>query len=215
MELTLLILLFVWQMLPAVFAHQFISHVYVTTPAHSYSHGVGDLVSIQRRHVTPIRNLRLPQMTQAQLGYSRQRPSIPFHVEETPRMLPWQQDMRYAEKIPLLPPSPYKVDSADPESLWPEGLFIPPPPLQFDIQRRSSQIKNSRPSRDDDFLDPYLLQGSEAILAIEKTKQHGELYFHDVPHIQSLLTNQQHRVENNLKPHRLGSIRHTWPFNRT
>lgn len=34
--------------------------------------------------------------------------------------------------IPILPPSPYKVDSPDPESLWPEGLFLPPiKPLNF------------------------------------------------------------------------------------
>lgn len=29
-------------------------------------------------------------------------------------------------ELPILPPSPYKVDSPDPESLWPEGLFLPP-----------------------------------------------------------------------------------------
>lgn len=67
---------------------------------------------------------------------------------------------------------------------------------------------------DPTFPDPYLLQGSEALSAVEKSKYNGELYFHDVPHIKSLLSNQQHRVKNNLKPHRLGSIRHSWPFNR-
>lgn len=62
--------------------------------------------------------------------------------------------------------------------------------------------------------DPYLLSGSEAIAAVTRAKNHGELYFHDIPHIESLLANQQLRIKNNLKPHTLGSIRHTWPYYR-
>lgn len=63
--------------------------------------------------------------------------------------------------------------------------------------------------------DPYLLEGSEAVAAVQRAKDHGHLYFHEIPHIQSLFENQELRVKNNLKPHIVGSIRHTWPFNRT
>lgn len=65
-----------------------------------------------------------------------------------------------------------------------------------------------------DSLDPYLLEGSEAIVAVKRSSDHGLLYFHDIPHIESLLANQELRVKNNLKPHRIASIRHTWPYNR-
>lgn len=63
-------------------------------------------------------------------------------------------------------------------------------------------------------LDPYLIQGTEAIAAVKRSGSHGHLYFHEIPHINSLLANQELRQKNNLKPHRLGSIRHTWPYNR-
>lgn len=67
---------------------------------------------------------------------------------------------------------------------------------------------------DAESLDPYLLEGSEAVAAVKRASRHGLYYFDDIPHIESLLANQELRVENNLKPHRLGSIRHTWPYNR-
>ena len=63
-------------------------------------------------------------------------------------------------------------------------------------------------------LDPYLLEGSEAIAAVKRSARHGLYYFHDIPHIESLLANQELRIENNLKPHRIASIRQTWPYNR-
>lgn len=66
----------------------------------------------------------------------------------------------------------------------------------------------------DPYYDPYLLEGLEAIAAVKRSIKHGELYFHEIPHIESLLANQEERVKNNLKPHILGSIRHTWPYNR-
>lgn len=62
-------------------------------------------------------------------------------------------------------------------------------------------------------MDPYLLEGSEAIAAVAKADDNFP-FFHLIPHIESLLENQELRVKNKLKPHRLGSIRHTWPYNR-
>lgn len=39
----------------------------------------------------------MPQVTQAQIGYPRQRPSFPFHAEDAPgTILPWQQQLRKA-----------------------------------------------------------------------------------------------------------------------
>ncbi|KOB67905.1 Uncharacterized protein OBRU01_19115 [Operophtera brumata] len=76
------------------------------------------------------------------------------------------------------------------------------------------RAQSFKTSRNLDPFDPYLLEGSEAITAVARAKSHGLLYFHDIPHIQSLFANQQLRIENNLKPHIVGSIRHTWPFNR-
>ncbi|KAL4714490.1 hypothetical protein ACJJTC_017785 [Scirpophaga incertulas] len=150
-------------------------------------------------------------------GYPRVRPTIPFDYEEPrpgpKRLSPWRIGYDREISIPLLPPSPYKVDSPDPESLWPEGLFLPPiGPLRFGpISRADNGDKLSVTNYAS---DPYLLQGSDAIAAVQKAEQHGELYFHEIPHIESLHANQELRVKNKLKPHRLGSIRHTWPYNR-
>ncbi|GBP03685.1 hypothetical protein EVAR_2428_1 [Eumeta japonica] len=67
---------------------------------------------------------------------------------------------------------------------------------------------------DNDSFDPYLLEGTEAIAAVKRADEHGQLFFQDIPHIESLLANQELRTKNKLKPHRIASIRHTWPFNR-
>lgn len=81
---------------------------------------------------------------------------------------------------------------------------------QMLLKRNFSFIKYSAPG----LIDPYLLEGTDAIAAVKRADKHGYLYFHDVPHIESLLANQEIRVKNNLKPHRIASIRHTWPYNR-
>ncbi|XP_038213392.1 uncharacterized protein LOC119833458 [Zerene cesonia] len=206
---------------------QFVSHVRVTTPAHSYAHGVGDPLPVLERRSShhsrrpPIRDLRTSQVTQAQYGgYPKLKPLIPFNAEEPShtKISPWQQVLHNAETIPVLPPSPYKVDSPDPESLWPVGLFLPPlKPPSFNIKRRSSTGDYINPGVHDEesnYNDPYFLQGSEALAAVEKARLHGKLYFHDIPHITSLLANQELRIKNNLKPNRIGSIRQSWPYNR-
>ncbi|XP_039745876.1 uncharacterized protein LOC120623742 isoform X1 [Pararge aegeria] len=202
-----------------VTATQFASHVSVNTPTRSFSHGVGDPVSVLERRAyhrlpqsPPIRKLRRPT-SQSHGGYPRHKPAIPFHVEEVHRgntIRPWHYNNFMAVPIQVLPPSPYKVDSPDPESLWPIGLFIPPvPPQRFgSLRRADTRVSGSDPE------DPYLLEGSEAVAAVMKSTRHGQLYFHDIPHIESLLANQDLRVKNNLKPHRIASIRQTWPFNR-
>ncbi|XP_045492612.1 uncharacterized protein LOC123692033 isoform X1 [Colias croceus] len=207
-----------------VIGTQFVSHVRVTTPAHSYAHGVGDPLPVRERSLhsrrPPIRDLRTSQATQAQYGgYPRLKPLIPFNAEEPrAKISPWQHALDNAETIPVLPPSPYKVDSPDPESLWPVGLFLPPlKPPSFDINRRSSTGDYLNPGlngEETNYNDPYFLQGSEALAAVEKARLHGKLYFHDIPHITSLLANQELRIKNNLKPNRIGSIRQSWPYNR-
>ncbi|CAH0721579.1 unnamed protein product, partial [Brenthis ino] len=196
---------------------QFASHVSINTPARSFSHGVGDPIALlerrayQRMQNPPIKRLRRP--TTQSSGYPREKPAIPFQVEEVSHGnkigTPWRFNNFDSAQIQILPPSPYKVDSPDPESLWPIGLFIPPLNPPRIGSRRSDTGKN-----DKDEEDPYLLEGSEAVAAVVKAKHHGELYFHDIPHIPSLLANQDLRIKNNLEPHRIASIRKTWPFNR-
>ncbi|XP_050672718.1 uncharacterized protein LOC126970672 [Leptidea sinapis] len=195
---------------------QFVSHVHVATPAHSYSHGVGDLVDVPERptrgHSPLTRDFQKAQLTHSRSnGYPRYRPSVPFPAEDIPSMqlLPWKQSNHITETITLLPPSPYKVDSPDPESLWPSGLFFPPlKPPRFDTQQSKTRFYGTGKN------DPYLLEGANAIAAVEKARRHGLLYFHDIPHLESLLANQEHRIQNSLPPNRIGSIRHSWPFNR-
>ncbi|CAH2062915.1 unnamed protein product, partial [Iphiclides podalirius] len=79
-------------------------------------------------------------------------------------------------------------------------------------------VRNASPFRQnnhfDTFIDPYLLEGSEAVAAVRRAAHHGQFFFHDIPHIESLLANQDLRLKNNLEPHRIGSIRHNWPYNR-
>ncbi|XP_021183909.3 uncharacterized protein LOC110371831 isoform X1 [Helicoverpa armigera] len=198
---------------------QFASHVSVNTPARSFTHGVGDpLPLLARRNSnrqSSFRNLPAPHQPRG-TGYPRMKPRIPFNNEDTFREnslhgSPWQHNNYMDVAIPVLPPSPYKVDSPDPESLWPEGLFIPP----FNAPRfGSTNHRRSEVLSDAESLDPYLLEGSEAIAAVQRSSRHGLLYFHDIPHIESLLANQELRIQNNLKPHRIGSIRQTWPYNR-
>ncbi|KPJ12555.1 hypothetical protein RR48_06695, partial [Papilio machaon] len=141
-------------------------------------------------------------------GYPRVKPAIPFVHEDIVRPNNGYSASRhnfFDAPISVLPPSPYKVDSPDPESLWPEGLFVPPlTPPRFGLRRVDAH----------NLLDPYLLEGSEAVAAVRRADHHGHYFFHDIPHIESLLANQDLRVKNNLKPHRIGSIRHTWPYNR-
>ncbi|CAG5056066.1 unnamed protein product [Parnassius apollo] len=194
---------------------QFASHISVNTPSRSFSHGVGDPLRIltqpmKQQNRSPQRNFRRPVNRQSEhYGYPRVKPSIPFPHEDIVRdnafnVAPLLHHNYFDVDIPLLPPSPYKVDSPDPESLWPQGLFVPPfNPPSF-VSRRL----------DNDFFDPYLLEGSEAVAAVQRSNRHGLLYFHDIPHIESLLANQYLRIKNNLKPNRIGSIRHTWPNNR-
>ncbi|CAG9563232.1 unnamed protein product [Danaus chrysippus] len=196
----------------------FASHVSVNTPGHSYSHGVGNPVSVLQRF--PTRRTRRP--AQQQPGYPRQKPRIPFEVEDLPphrghgngNNNRWNNNVLGAydtntQAIPLLPPSPYKVDSPDPESLWPVGLFIPPiTPLHYSPLKRSDTAKTAEIDKE----DPYLIQGSEAVAASLRAPRGP--YFHEIPHIKSLLANQQLRIKNNLTPNRLASIRKTWPYNR-
>ncbi|XP_059061872.1 uncharacterized protein LOC131854747, partial [Achroia grisella] len=205
---------------------QFTSHVSVNTPARSFSHGVGDPLSvIEKRHHQHRARAILAEnfngwkssLTQGR-GYPKTRPTIPFTEEEVPRetisQIPWQYNSFMEVSIPVLPPSPYRVDSPDPESLWPEGLYLPsisPPRFGTNFGRRAD---TGEVTSEPEPLDPYLLEGTEAIAAVEKSLLHGHLYFHDIPHINSLLANQELRINNRLQPHRLGSIRHTWPFNR-
>ncbi|KAJ2950488.1 hypothetical protein O0L34_g8732 [Tuta absoluta] len=206
------------QMTSSSAGSRFSSHVTVNTPARSYSHGVGDPIpSSGRKSYQRALRTRRPQMRNGGGGYPRVKPSIPFNEEDrlpnsAYTLSPWQHNSLQEIPIPVLPPSPYKVDSPDPESLWPEGLFLPPlRPYAFAASRR---LEAGQRISDSDPLDPYLLEGSEARIAVKRANDHGLYYFHDIPHIESLLANQELRLQNQLKLHRLGSIRHTWPYNR-
>lgn len=209
------ILIFLFHLIAHVCGTQFASHVSVNTPVHSFTHGVGDPLPL--RGYQSFRSSRRPPVRQTQRGgggggggYPRVKPRIPFNSEETRgdgfNSLSWPYDTQQETSIPVLPPSPYKVDSPDPESLWPEGLFLPPVASRFGFGRRTDAEPET--------VDPYLLEGSEAITAVARAREHGVYYFHDVPHIASLLANQELRTLNDLRPHRVASIRHTWPFNR-
>ncbi|KAM3968060.1 uncharacterized protein ACR2FA_005141 [Aphomia sociella] len=224
------LLLYIIQMTTQVRAStQFTSHVVVNTPTRSFSHGVGDPLSIierkakQQQSRKPLaRSLRnswqsaSPHMQER--GYPRVRPTVPFTEEEVPRAtishIPWLYNSFMDYPIPVLPPSPYKVDSPDPESLWPEGLYLTPinaPRFGSNFGRR---VDTGEVTSVPEPLDPYLLEGTEAIAAVQRANLHGHLYFHDIPHIDSLLANQELRINNKLLPHRLGSIRQKWPYNR-
>ncbi|XP_045459736.1 uncharacterized protein LOC123670273 [Melitaea cinxia] len=202
---------------------QFASHVSFNSPARSFTHGVGDPIPVlerrvYQRHQNPsLKRLRRP-ISQTHGGYPRQKPTIPFQAEELPQGhsvgTPYHLNDYMGVTIQVLPPSPYKVDSPDPESLWPIGLFLPPLiPLNYGTLRRSDKESLTK-ADDSNNEDPYLLEGSEAIAAVAKSTRHGHLYFHDIPHINSLIANQELRIKNNLKPHRIASIRKTWPYNR-
>lgn len=202
---------------------KFSSHVSISTPARSFTHGVGNPVPVRDSIVGTERQPQIllrsysqssKSLQQRGRGYVRVKPSIPFTIEDRPRSVSigsstWQSNDLTEQAIPILPASPYKVDSPDPESLWPEGLFLPPmsPPRFKSTFRRRSDTEP-------EFFDPYLVEGAEAITAVKRADTHGHLFFHDIPHIESLLSNQELRTKNHLRPHRIASIRHTWPYNR-
>lgn len=60
--------------------------------------------------------------------------------------------------------------------------------------------------------DPHLLTGPGAAHYVAMLLNRGELFFHLIPHERLVLQNQQERIENNLLPHILGSIRPNHPF---
>lgn len=60
--------------------------------------------------------------------------------------------------------------------------------------------------------DPFLLTGLLAERVVSVVLAHGILYFHEVPHKRLVLGTNLERIENNLLPHRLGSIRYGHPF---
>lgn len=63
-------------------------------------------------------------------------------------------------------------------------------------------------------IDPYLLEGFEAVQALDRVIAHGELYHHEIPHVRALLANQKLRIKNGLHANKLGSIRLTSPWKR-
>ncbi|XP_064074427.1 uncharacterized protein LOC113397512 [Vanessa tameamea] len=199
---------------------QFASHVSFNTPGRSFVHGVGDPIPVLERRAhqrhpqsPPVKRLRRP--THATAGYPRHKPSIPFQAEEVPHQTiatPWQYDSFMSVPIPVLPPSPYRVDSPDPESLWPLGLFLPPLAARGPGALRRSDSGGDAEAEAG--ADPYLVRGGAAARAAARARRRGALYFHDVPHIASLLANQELRIQNNLEPHRIASIRQSWPYSR-
>lgn len=64
----------------------------------------------------------------------------------------------------------------------------------------------------DEVYDPHLITGPTAARYVAMILSRGELFFHLIPHERLVLGNQQERLENNLPPHILGSIRPNHPF---
>ncbi|KAF7267318.1 hypothetical protein GWI33_019438 [Rhynchophorus ferrugineus] len=64
-----------------------------------------------------------------------------------------------------------------------------------------------------DYSDPFLLTGQEAKNAASFLYR-KELFFDEVPHVRSLLKNQESRQLNGLSPMKLGSLRLVSPWNR-
>lgn len=60
--------------------------------------------------------------------------------------------------------------------------------------------------------DPLLITGPQAAQYVAFLFNRGELFFHLIPHERLVLMNQQDRIENNLHPHVLASIRPGHPF---
>ncbi|KAH1019709.1 uncharacterized protein LOC109534984 [Dendroctonus ponderosae] len=61
--------------------------------------------------------------------------------------------------------------------------------------------------------DPFLRTGIDAKRKADYLYS-KELFFKDIPHIRSLLFNQHQRLDNDLAPNRLGSLRLGSPWNR-
>ncbi|GBP03682.1 hypothetical protein EVAR_2427_1 [Eumeta japonica] len=76
---------------------------------------------------------------------------LPFDIHITKRRttkkhLQFAHTLSIDTSIPLLPPSPYRVNSPNPESLWPEGLFLPPvEPHTFQIHRATHRSDGEAP----------------------------------------------------------------------
>ncbi|KAG7198638.1 hypothetical protein KM043_005996 [Ampulex compressa] len=104
---------------------------------------------------------------------------------------------------------------ANPESLWPVGVFIPPIDINDlgyswqDAGHRTPDFSNGL-----EYHDPLLLTGQDAIMAVKYLYGHGELFYNDFPHERALLRNQEERRQNGLHGHILGSLRPSSLFYR-
>ncbi|PSN33795.1 hypothetical protein C0J52_19501, partial [Blattella germanica] len=104
----------------------------------------------------------------------------------------------------------------DPESMWPNGVFLPPDDeIQSLLDLHHIGIADTTfQTLDDDEEDPLLLTGSKAISVVTLLLSHGELFFDEIPHSRALLRYQQGRINNGLSGDRLGSNRPESPFYR-
>ncbi|XP_011315335.1 uncharacterized protein [Fopius arisanus] len=96
------------------------------------------------------------------------------------------------------------------ESLWPVGVFLPPQ----DTNDLSSQDAHQTPDFSNGLAhpDPLLLTGEAAMIAVRYLYGHGELFFHEIPHVRAILRNQEERRLNRLQENILKSPRPASPF---
>ncbi|XP_063986449.1 uncharacterized protein LOC135167309 [Diachasmimorpha longicaudata] len=98
------------------------------------------------------------------------------------------------------------------QSLWPVGVFVPP--LDTNDLGISSEDAYHTPdfSNGLDHPDPLLLTGEAAMIAVRYLYGHGELFFHEIPHVRAILRNQEERRSNGLHENILKSLRPASPF---
>ncbi|XP_044588493.1 uncharacterized protein LOC123267737 isoform X2 [Cotesia glomerata] len=103
----------------------------------------------------------------------------------------------------------------NPEALWPDGVFIKPVDVNdLGISSQDSSQFHSTPDFSNGlaYPDPLLLTDESAASAIRHLYDRTGLFFHEIPHLRSLLRLQHERRSNGLQDNVLSSIRPQSPF---
>ncbi|XP_008553934.1 uncharacterized protein LOC103575779 isoform X3 [Microplitis demolitor] len=101
----------------------------------------------------------------------------------------------------------------NPEALWPNGVFVAPVDVN-DLGFSSQESSHLTPDFTNGlaYPDPLLLTDEAAVSAIRHLYGRTGLFFHEIPHLRSLLRLQQERRLNGLDDNVLGSLRPGSPF---
>ncbi|XP_074101611.1 uncharacterized protein LOC141529103 isoform X2 [Cotesia typhae] len=103
----------------------------------------------------------------------------------------------------------------NPEALWPNGVFIKPVDVNdLGISSQDSSQFHSTPDFSNGlaYPDPLLLTDESAASVISHLYDRTGLFFHEIPHLRSLLRLQHERRSNGLQDNVLSSIRPQSPF---